>query len=325
MNLENTVEQQSNQGLLNKVLDPHGHQIPEHKCEIENGIGCNKRGCCTKSTSITDIVNIFIIQLTIFSCDRLGNTQKFIPNLNIDQEIRRFDLFALQGIIWHEGNSMNSRHYTSTVKVNNTWFIANDTAIREGGRFVCSNNDYITLYVLGYKKVTDFIVPSFSLPVDSSQLFNDIDNAEKLNGESLNKELNFQKNKIQMANKEKKKRDSITSTPKKRRKKHYITERKKREKENKIKQRQRKALDNNAIKFDRDKAQKRMTIHRANRDDNAIKPDRNNAQKRMTTHPTDRDDNTIKADQKSDQKRKKAMRKNRDDNEIKADQKSDPK
>ena len=28
VNLENTVEQQSTQGLLNKVLDSYGHQIP---------------------------------------------------------------------------------------------------------------------------------------------------------------------------------------------------------------------------------------------------------------------------------------------------------
>ena len=56
----------------------------------------------------------------IFSYDRLGNTRKLIPNLIIDQEIRRFDLFTLQGVIWHEGNSMNSGHYTSKRKVNNT-------------------------------------------------------------------------------------------------------------------------------------------------------------------------------------------------------------
>ena len=83
----------------------------------------------------------------------------------------------LQGVIWHEGNSMNSGHYTSTVKLNNTWFICNDTAIHGGGRFVCSNNDYITPYILVYKKVNDFIVPTLSLPVDSNQLFNSIDNA----------------------------------------------------------------------------------------------------------------------------------------------------
>ena len=84
LNLENTVEQQSIQGLLNKMLDPHGHQIPEYKCEMENGIGRNIKGCYTKSTSITDIKVIFIIQLTIFSYERLGNTQKIIPNLIID-------------------------------------------------------------------------------------------------------------------------------------------------------------------------------------------------------------------------------------------------
>ena len=65
---------------------------------MKNGIGCNKKGCCTKSTSITDINDIFIIQLIIFSYDRLGNTRKIIPNLIIDQEIR-FDLFALHGVI----------------------------------------------------------------------------------------------------------------------------------------------------------------------------------------------------------------------------------
>ena len=84
LNLESTVEQQSIQGLLNKMLDPHGHQIPEYKCEMENGIGRNIKGCYTKSTSITDIKVIFIIQLTIFSYERLGNTQKIIPNLIID-------------------------------------------------------------------------------------------------------------------------------------------------------------------------------------------------------------------------------------------------
>ena len=75
-----------------------------------------------------------------------------------------------------------------------------------------------------------------------------------MNEEFLDKELNFQKNKIQMTNKEKEKRDSITSTSKKRRKKHK-TERKKREKENNIKQHQGKARYNNAIKSDRDRAQ----------------------------------------------------------------------
>ena len=41
----------------------------------------------------------------------------------------------------------------------------------------------------------------------------DIYNSEKLSRESLHKELNFQKRKIQMANKEKEKRDSIASNP----------------------------------------------------------------------------------------------------------------
>ena len=45
-----------------------------------------------------------------------------------------------------------------------------------------------------------------------------------------------------------------------------------------------------------------MTIHRANRDDNAIKSDRSKAQKRKTIHWANRDNNRINADQQSEQK-----------------------
>ena len=48
-----------------------------------------------------------------------------------------------------------------------------------------------------------------------------------------------------------------------------------------------------------------MIIHRANRDDNAIKSDRDWAQKRMAIHQANLDDNRIKADQQTDQNRKK--------------------
>ena len=48
-----------------------------------------------------------------------------------------------------------------------------------------------------------------------------------------------------------------------------------------------------------------MIIHRANRDDNAIKSDRDRAQKRMAIHRANLDDNRIKADQQTDQNRKK--------------------
>ena len=57
---------------------------------------------------------------------------------------------------------------------------------------MCSNNDYITLYILVYKKVNDFIVLSVSLPVDSNQRFNDIDNADELSREST-KGIEFSK------------------------------------------------------------------------------------------------------------------------------------
>ena len=75
------------------------------------------------------------------------------------------------------------------------------------------------------RKLMISLFPYYLFQLSSNQLFNDIDNAEKLSRESLHKELNFQKRKIQMTNKEKEKRDSITSNPIKKRKKHFITER----------------------------------------------------------------------------------------------------
>ena len=143
------------------MLDPHGHQVPQYKCEMENGIGCNKKGCCTNSTSITDMKDIFIIQLMIISYDKLGNTRKTIPNLKIDPEIRSFDLIALQGVIWHKESSMNSGHYTYAIKLNNIWFICNDAAIRGGGRLVCSNNDYITPYILCIRTLMISLFPNY--------------------------------------------------------------------------------------------------------------------------------------------------------------------
>ena len=62
------------------------------------------------------------------------------------------------------------------------------------------------------------LFPYYLFQLSSNQLFNDIDNAEKLSKESLHKELNFQKRKIQIANKENEKRDSMTSNPIKREK-----------------------------------------------------------------------------------------------------------
>ena len=48
-----------------------------------------------------------------------------------------------------------------------------------------------------------------------------------------------------------------------------------------------------------------MTVHWANCDDNAIKSDRDKAEKRMAIHWANRYDNIIKADQQRDQKTKK--------------------
>ena len=49
---------------------------------------------------------------------------------------------ALSGVIYHEGEHSHCRHYTSGVKVNNTWFVISDIRILRKQK-LCSSKDII--------------------------------------------------------------------------------------------------------------------------------------------------------------------------------------
>ena len=58
------------------------------------------------------------------------------------------NLFA---IIYHDGPNTTSGHYTSSVKINETWFTISDSYISEGAKFFCLSTETTTPYVLIYK------------------------------------------------------------------------------------------------------------------------------------------------------------------------------
>ena len=64
---------------------------------------------------------------------------------------------ALPGIIHHEGEQSHCGHYTSGVKVNNTWFLISDTRILRKQKLLCSSKDSSVPYILIYEKITKFL------------------------------------------------------------------------------------------------------------------------------------------------------------------------
>ena len=179
---DNTDDDQSIQELINKLVDPHGKELPDYRCE-----NCNKRGFCTISSSITHIADVLIIQLIIFQYIG-GTTRKVIPSFIIDNEIRVFDDLTLQGIIWHHGYNANCGHYTSSVIADYRWFSISDTDVHEGQRFHLSLNNYTVPYILVYKKRNDLLCP---LPLGLNG-HHDIACADFADSEFMLKELNTQ-------------------------------------------------------------------------------------------------------------------------------------
>ena len=94
----------------------------------------------------------------------------------VDQVLHRFDIFDLQGIIWHIGTDFNSGHYTSNVKVNGVWYIADDSKIKQDERFRSDVFHGKVPYILVYKKRTTDDSLAWNIPC-SSISSNDMSNA----------------------------------------------------------------------------------------------------------------------------------------------------
>ena len=115
---------------------------------------------------------------------------------------------ALSGIIYHEGEQSHCGHYTSGVKVNNTWFLISDTRILRKQKLLCSSKDSSVPYILIYEKITKFLtaLPN-SLNVTAEvgptpELITET--AEIMIRQSVLQELEKQKPKLNIAHEEEK-------------------------------------------------------------------------------------------------------------------------
>ena len=195
--LEDTRNLQTVSGILNNVMDPRGRPLTDYRCD-----GCQTINSCTKAYYVTHISDFVIIQLNIFKYID-GAIKKMIPTLRIDEEIYLWgNTMTLHAIIYHVGQQANSGHYTSSVRVNDTWFLISDSIVLlEQPKLSFTHRDSSVPYILIYKKRTDMIIrtpisTSDNNCTSSTNALDELLTPEMMMRQSLVKELNNQKEKI---------------------------------------------------------------------------------------------------------------------------------
>ena len=153
LHVENSSNIQAISGLSHQLIDPREEYLESYRCAD----GCQKLNASTKAVCVTQLSDALIIQLNIFKYSD-GISKKVVPNLSIDKKISYWgNRMALPGIIYHEGEQSRCGHYTSRVKVNNTWFLISNTRILRKQKLLCSSKDISVPYKLIYEKTTDFL------------------------------------------------------------------------------------------------------------------------------------------------------------------------
>ena len=139
LNLENSSNIQTMIEMLHQLIDPMGEYLENYRCAD----GCQKLNTSTKAVYVTQLSDALIIQPNIFKCSG-GISKKVIPNLRIDKEISLWgNRMVLSGVIYHEGEQSHCGHYTSGVKVDNTWFLISDTRILRQRKLQCSSKNSV--------------------------------------------------------------------------------------------------------------------------------------------------------------------------------------
>ena len=153
LHLEDSSNIQTISQMLHQIMDPRGEYLENCRCVD----GCQKLNASTKAVYVTQLSDALIIQPNIFKCSD-GIIKKVVPNVSIDEEILLWgNRTALSGIIYHEGKQSHCGHYTSGVKVNDTWFLIIDTRILRKQKLLCSSKDSSVPYILIYQKITKFL------------------------------------------------------------------------------------------------------------------------------------------------------------------------
>ena len=141
------------------MIESFGNENPrEYMCNLGKHGGCHKVDTCSKSSHINELKDVLIVQLLIFTYDSnpnshsFGHKRKIFPNLIVNQEI---DQYSLQGIIWHHGSNVDSGHYTSMIKHNDTFYHISDADELNNypvDKFHCTSDDQSVPYLLFYTK-----------------------------------------------------------------------------------------------------------------------------------------------------------------------------
>ena len=123
LHLNNSSNNQTVRGMLHQLMDPRGEFLENYSCVD----GSQKKNTSTKPVYVRQLSDKRIILLNIFKCIG-GISKKVIPNFSIDEEISLWgNTMLLAGIIHQEGEQSDCEHYTSEVKLKNTWFLISDT------------------------------------------------------------------------------------------------------------------------------------------------------------------------------------------------------
>ena len=125
LHVEDSSNLQTTSRMLHQLKDPRGEYQENYRCVD----GCHKLNTSTKDVCVIQLSDALIIKLNVFK-HLDGISKKYIPNLNIDEEISLWGKGrVLSGVIYHEGEQSHYRHYTSGVNVDDTWFLISDTRI----------------------------------------------------------------------------------------------------------------------------------------------------------------------------------------------------
>ena len=132
-------------------MDPRGEYLENYRFVD----GCQKLNTSTKAVYVTKLSDLLIIQLNVFKYVD-GISEKFIPNLSIDEEISLWaNRMVLSGVIYHEGEQSHCGHFMYQEL---TWIILSDTRILRQHKLHCFSRGISAPYILIYKKRSIFLV-----------------------------------------------------------------------------------------------------------------------------------------------------------------------
>ena len=196
--------------------------------------------------------------------------------MSIDEEISLWgNRMVLSGVIYREGEQSHCGHYASGVNMDNTWFLISDTRILRQQKPQCSSRDISVLYILIYKKKSNFLIaPSNSLNgtagvISTAELISETAETVNMIRHSVLQELEKQKAKLAVDQEKEKTNSNKVKSPVKRKSK--FTNRSFRENDKMRKNFMPDNLEEGKKEYSRKMDNKRKKAKRDDLDDNHIK------------------------------------------------------